>query len=85
MFGKGRRLAPDFNLKRLGTIMEPKAGDPHEVEGVLNPAAMSGSGRSALPLSASSGARQLLSDRNRARAVRPQRRSDGMSSAWASH
>jgi beta-1,2-mannobiose phosphorylase / 1,2-beta-oligomannan phosphorylase len=32
-------LAPDFRLKRLGTIMEPKAGDPHEVEGVLNPAA----------------------------------------------
>jgi beta-1,2-mannobiose phosphorylase / 1,2-beta-oligomannan phosphorylase len=32
-------LAPDFKLKRLGTIMEPKAGDPHEVEGVLNPAA----------------------------------------------
>jgi beta-1,2-mannobiose phosphorylase / 1,2-beta-oligomannan phosphorylase len=42
VFGKGRRLAPDFKLKRLGTIMEPKAGDPHEVEGVLNPAASRG-------------------------------------------
>ena len=31
---------PDFKLKRIGTIMEPKAGDPNEVEGVLNPAAI---------------------------------------------
>ena len=27
-------------LKRIGTIMEPRAGDPNEVEGVLNPAAV---------------------------------------------
>ena len=32
-------MAPDFKLKRLGTIMEPRAGDPNEVDGVLNPAA----------------------------------------------
>lgn len=30
----------DFELKRLGTIMEPRTGDPNEVEGVLNPAAV---------------------------------------------
>ena len=29
----------DFTFKRLGMIMEPQAGNPHEVEGVLNPAA----------------------------------------------
>ena len=29
----------DFKLKRIGMVMEPRAGDPHEVEGVLNPAA----------------------------------------------
>ena len=29
----------DFRLKRIGMIMEPRAGDPLEVEGVLNPAA----------------------------------------------
>jgi beta-1,2-mannobiose phosphorylase / 1,2-beta-oligomannan phosphorylase len=28
----------NFKLTRVGTIMEPKAGDPNEVEGVLNPA-----------------------------------------------
>jgi predicted GH43/DUF377 family glycosyl hydrolase len=31
---------PDFKLKRIGTMMEPQAGDPNEVEGVLNPAAI---------------------------------------------
>ena len=28
----------DFQLHRLGTLMEPEPGNPHEVEGVLNPA-----------------------------------------------
>ena len=32
----------DFTLKRIGMIMEPRAGDPNEVEGVLNPAAIRG-------------------------------------------
>ena len=32
----------DLGLKRLGTIMEPRPGDPNEVEGVLNPAAIRG-------------------------------------------
>ena len=32
----------DFTLKRLGMIMEPRVGDPNEVEGVLNPAAIRG-------------------------------------------
>ena len=32
----------DFQLQRLGQIMEPEAGNPHEVEGVLNPAAARG-------------------------------------------
>ena len=29
----------DFQLKRLGLLMEPEPGNPNEVEGVLNPAA----------------------------------------------
>jgi beta-1,2-mannobiose phosphorylase / 1,2-beta-oligomannan phosphorylase len=33
---------PDFGLKRMGMIMEPRAGEPNEVEGVLNPAAIRG-------------------------------------------
>jgi predicted GH43/DUF377 family glycosyl hydrolase len=32
----------EINLKRLGVIMEPEPGNPHEVEGVLNPAAARG-------------------------------------------
>ena len=32
----------DFKLQRLGMIMEPQAGNPHEVEGVLNPGAIRG-------------------------------------------
>lgn len=32
----------DFQLKRLGLIMEPEPGNPHEVEGTLNPAAVRG-------------------------------------------
>ena len=31
-----------FKLKRLGIIMEPEPGNPHEVEGVLNPGAVRG-------------------------------------------
>ncbi|MFH0907826.1 MAG: glycosidase [bacterium] len=31
-----------FLLKRLGQLMEPEPGNPHEVEGVLNPAAARG-------------------------------------------
>jgi beta-1,2-mannobiose phosphorylase / 1,2-beta-oligomannan phosphorylase len=31
-----------FQLQRLGQIMEPQAGNPYEVEGVLNPAAARG-------------------------------------------
>jgi beta-1,2-mannobiose phosphorylase / 1,2-beta-oligomannan phosphorylase len=31
-----------FKLRRLGLIMEPAPGDPHEVEGTLNPAAVRG-------------------------------------------
>jgi beta-1,2-mannobiose phosphorylase / 1,2-beta-oligomannan phosphorylase len=30
----------DFQLNRIGMIMEPHQGDPQEVEGVLNPATM---------------------------------------------
>ena len=32
----------EFTLQRLGTVMEPEAGNPQEVEGVLNPAAVRG-------------------------------------------
>jgi len=31
-----------FQLRRLGTVMEPEAGNPWEAEGVLNPAAVRG-------------------------------------------
>ena len=31
-----------FKLQRLGLVMEPEPGNPHEVEGVLNPAAVRG-------------------------------------------
>jgi beta-1,2-mannobiose phosphorylase / 1,2-beta-oligomannan phosphorylase len=31
-----------FQLQRLGMLMEPQPGNPHEVEGVLNPAAARG-------------------------------------------
>jgi len=31
-----------FKLQRLGMIMEPESGNPHEVEGVLNPGAVRG-------------------------------------------
>ena len=31
-----------FQLQRLGQIMEPQPGNPHEIEGVLNPAASRG-------------------------------------------
>jgi beta-1,2-mannobiose phosphorylase / 1,2-beta-oligomannan phosphorylase len=31
-----------FQLRRLGIVMEPEAGNPHEIEGVLNPAAARG-------------------------------------------
>jgi predicted GH43/DUF377 family glycosyl hydrolase len=32
----------DFKLRRLGMMMEPESGNPQEVEGVLNPAAVRG-------------------------------------------
>jgi hypothetical protein len=32
----------DFQLQRLGMIMEPEPGNPLEIEGVLNPAAVRG-------------------------------------------
>ena len=32
----------DFQLKRLGLMMEPEPGNPQEIEGVLNPAAVRG-------------------------------------------
>ena len=32
----------EFKLQRLGLMMEPELGNPHEVEGVLNPAAVRG-------------------------------------------
>ena len=32
----------EFEVQRLGLIMEPEAGNTHEVEGVLNPAAVRG-------------------------------------------
>jgi predicted GH43/DUF377 family glycosyl hydrolase len=31
-----------FNLQRLGLVMEPEPGNPQEIEGVLNPAAVRG-------------------------------------------
>jgi hypothetical protein len=34
-----RAIMSGFQLQRLGLIMEPEPGNPHEVEGTLNPAA----------------------------------------------
>lgn len=36
------KLMSGLQLRRLGQIMEPEPGNPHEVEGVLNPAAARG-------------------------------------------
>src|ERR1700677_122762 len=35
----------DFQLRRLGMVMEPEPGNPNEVEGVLDPAAARGPDR----------------------------------------
>ncbi len=35
-------MMTDFQLKHLGLLMEPESGNPHEVGGVLNPAAARG-------------------------------------------
>jgi hypothetical protein len=32
----------EFKLRRLGMLMDPEPGNPQEVEGVLNPAAVRG-------------------------------------------
>jgi hypothetical protein len=32
----------DFQLQRLGMVMEPEPGNPQEIEGVLNPGAARG-------------------------------------------
>jgi len=42
-----RTLSPDdsclrFAVERLGVVMEPEPGNPHDVEGVLNPAGVTG-------------------------------------------
>jgi hypothetical protein len=39
--GRGDSMS-GFKLQRLGMIMEPEPGNPHEVEGVLNPGAVRG-------------------------------------------
>jgi len=31
-----------FKLQRMGLVMKPEPGNPHEIEGVLNPAAVRG-------------------------------------------
>ena len=35
-------LVSGFKLQRLGMLMEPEPGNPQEIEGVLNPAAVRG-------------------------------------------
>ena len=35
-------LKSEFKLRRLGLVMQPEMGNPYEVEGVLNPAAVRG-------------------------------------------
>src|SRR5664279_3880332 len=50
MFGRSRSLGVTlgadsmnaFKLQRLGMVMEPEPGNPQEIEGVLNPAAVRG-------------------------------------------
>ena len=38
----GLAYEPSSKLQRLGMVMEPEPGNPQEVEGVLNPAAVRG-------------------------------------------
>jgi len=57
-----------FKLQRLGMIMEPEPGNPHEVEGVLNP------GVARVPMANSTSSRgwlrrKLLTHRDSASAV----------------
>jgi hypothetical protein len=53
-----------FQLHRLGQIMEPRPGNSHEVEGVLNPAAARGrDGHLYLSLPEVGGTRQLFACR----------------------
>ena len=40
--GKRDRVMSGFKLRRLGLLMEPEPGNPQEIEGVLNPAAVRG-------------------------------------------
>jgi len=57
-----------FKLQRLGMIMEPEPGNPHEVEGVLNPGVARGPmANSTLP--AAGCERKLLAHRDSARAI----------------
>ncbi len=37
-----KNLTSGLKLQRLGILMEPESGNPHEVEGILNPAAARG-------------------------------------------
>ena len=63
----------DFQLHRLGMLMEPEPGNPHEVEGVLNPAAARGPDGNLYIFPAAGGARKLLAHRYCLRAVQPSR------------
>ena len=59
----------EFKLRRLGVLMEPEPGNPMEVEGVLNPAAVRGPDGESIPLSADGRERKLLAHRHCASAI----------------
>ena len=52
-----------FKLQRMGVVMEPEPGNPQELEGVLNPAAVRGPDVSSTCFHGSS-AGQLLAHRH---------------------
>ena len=58
-----------FKLQRLGMLMEPEPGNPQEIEGVLNPAAVRGPDGQALPVPAAGCEGELLAHRHCTSAV----------------
>jgi hypothetical protein len=71
----GKQSMSDFQLQRLGMLMEPEPGNPQEVEGVLNPAAARGPDGEPLSFPSAGCAGQLLAHRHCPRAVQQSRRS----------
>ena len=68
----------EFKLRRLGMVMEPEPGNPKEIEGVLNPAAVRGPDGELYLFPAVGCERQLLAHRHCTSAIQCSRRSKGV-------